>query len=113
LPVSEKATASVKADVREIKDHLSERHHHGGSPPAGSSPSSSGGPPRPVSRSTTKTYGSLAAVIIFLVWVWISSIAILLGAEFNVEPERRRAITSGHPETKEPLRRTTRHPRPR
>ncbi|MCW2947801.1 MAG: hypothetical protein JWR24_4518 [Actinoallomurus sp.] len=27
-PVPEKATASMKADVREIKDHLSERHHH-------------------------------------------------------------------------------------
>ena len=42
--------------------------------------------------SYNKTYGSLAAVIIFLVWLWISNIAILLGAEFNAELERSRQI---------------------
>ena len=35
--------------------------------------------------SYNKTYGALATVIIFLVWLWISNIAILLGAEFNAE----------------------------
>src|SRR5205807_1056372 len=44
------------------------------------------------SGSYNKTYGSLATVIIFLVWLWISNIAILLGAEFNAETQRGRAI---------------------
>jgi membrane protein len=52
--------------------------------------------------SYNKTYGSLAALIIFLVWVWISNIAILLGAELNAELERGRAIASGQPKTEEP-----------
>jgi membrane protein len=52
--------------------------------------------------SYNKTYGSFAAVIIFLVWLWISNIALLLGAEFNAELERGRAITSGHDPEKEP-----------
>jgi membrane protein len=39
--------------------------------------------------SYNKTYGSLGAVIVFLVWLWISNLAILLGAEFNAQ--RRRA----------------------
>lgn len=52
--------------------------------------------------SYNKTYGSLAGVIIFLVWLWISNIAILLGAEMNAELERSRAITAGHPEDLEP-----------
>ena len=52
--------------------------------------------------SYNKTYGSFAAIIIFLVWLWISNIAILLGLEFNAELERQRAIESGHPENKEP-----------
>ena len=33
--------------------------------------------------SYNKTYGSLAAIVVFLVWLWISNVAILLGAEFN------------------------------
>ncbi|GAA3225924.1 YihY/virulence factor BrkB family protein [Actinocorallia longicatena] len=49
-----------------------------------------------------KTYGSLAALIIFLVWLWIANAALLLGAEFNAELERARAIESGNPPGKEP-----------
>lgn len=52
--------------------------------------------------SYNKTYGSLAAVIIFLVWMWISNVAILLGLEFNAELERARAIEAGHPPGEEP-----------
>ncbi len=52
--------------------------------------------------SYDKTYGSFAAVIIFLVWLWISNIAILLGLEFNSELERSRAIEGGHPPEDEP-----------
>jgi YihY family inner membrane protein len=52
--------------------------------------------------SYNKTYGSLASVIIFLVWLWLSNIAILLGAELNAELERGRAIAAGHPPDAEP-----------
>jgi membrane protein len=47
------------------------------------------------SSSYNKTYGSLAAVIIFLVWLWISNLAVLLGLEFNAETQRQRAIQAG------------------
>jgi membrane protein len=53
--------------------------------------------------SYNKTYGALGGVIIFLVWLWISNIAILLGAEFNAEIERGRQIEAGHPAEKEPF----------
>ncbi len=53
--------------------------------------------------SYNKTYGSLAAIIIFLVWLWISNIAVLLGAEFNAEIERGRQIEAGHPAEEEPF----------
>jgi membrane protein len=54
--------------------------------------------------SYNKTYGTLAGVIIFLVWLWISNIALLLGAEFNAELERGRAIAAGRTdETTEPF----------
>jgi len=52
--------------------------------------------------SYNKTYGSLAGMIVFLVWLWLSNIAILLGAELNAELERSRAITAGHPADAEP-----------
>ncbi|MDX6741691.1 YihY/virulence factor BrkB family protein [Actinocorallia sp. A-T 12471] len=52
--------------------------------------------------SYNKTYGSLAAVIVFLVWLWITNLAILLGAELNAELERGRAMADGHPEEAEP-----------
>ena len=45
--------------------------------------------------SYNKTYGALAGVIVFLVWLWISNIAVLLGAEFNAELERGRRIETG------------------
>jgi YihY family inner membrane protein len=52
--------------------------------------------------SYNKTYGSLASVIIFLVWLWLSNTAILLGAELNAELERGRFIAAGHPPEEEP-----------
>lgn len=52
--------------------------------------------------SYNKTYGSLAGVIIFLVWIWISNLAILLGAEFNAELARARAEVDGLPAGAEP-----------
>jgi membrane protein len=54
--------------------------------------------------SYNKTYGALGGVIVFLVWLWISNIMILLGAELNAELERERAIEDGmRPEDKEPF----------
>jgi membrane protein len=54
--------------------------------------------------SYNKTYGALGGVIVFLVWLWISNIMILLGAEFNAELERGRAIEGGmRPEDREPF----------
>jgi membrane protein len=55
------------------------------------------------SGSYNKTYGALAGVVIFLVWLWISNVAILLGAEFNAELERGRRIEAGHPPDREPF----------
>ncbi|NYE44429.1 YihY/virulence factor BrkB family protein [Streptomyces fulvorobeus] len=52
--------------------------------------------------SYNKTYGTLAGVIIFLVWLWITNLAILLGLEFDAEMARQRAIAGGHPEDEEP-----------
>ena len=53
--------------------------------------------------SYNKTYGAFGGVIVFLVWLWISNIAILLGAEFNAALERGRQIQAGHPAEKEPF----------
>jgi membrane protein len=51
----------------------------------------------------SKTYGALGGVIAFLVWLWISNIVILLGAELDAELERGRAIAAGHPADEEPF----------
>jgi membrane protein len=52
--------------------------------------------------SYNKTYGSIAAIIVFLVWLYLTNTAILLGAELNAELERGRAIEAGHPPKTEP-----------
>jgi membrane protein len=48
-----------------------------------------------------KTYGSFAGVIVFLMWLWISNIAVLLGQEMNAELERQRELEAGLPAEKE------------
>ncbi|MFD7165234.1 YihY/virulence factor BrkB family protein [Streptomyces violascens] len=52
--------------------------------------------------SYNKTYGTLAGVVVFLVWLWMSNLAILLGLEFDAELARQRAMAGGLPETEEP-----------
>jgi membrane protein len=47
--------------------------------------------------SYNATYGSLGAVIVFLVWLYITNCAILLGAEINAELERGRELQAGYP----------------
>ena len=53
--------------------------------------------------SYNKTYGALASVIVFLVWLWITNLVILFGAELNAEIERGRQIQAGQPEDEEPF----------
>jgi membrane protein len=50
-----------------------------------------------------KVYGSLGGIIVFLIWMWISNVAVLFGAEFNSELERGRAIAAGAPPDQEPF----------
>jgi membrane protein len=52
--------------------------------------------------SYSKTYAAMAGVIVFLIWLWITNIAVLLGVEFDAELARGRAIEAGHPPTEEP-----------
>ena len=52
--------------------------------------------------SYNKTYGALGGVIVFLVWLWLTNLAILLGAEFNAERARGRFINAGHAPDQEP-----------
>ena len=47
--------------------------------------------------SYDKTYGTLGGVVTFLVWLWITNIALLLGAELNAELERSRELEAGVP----------------
>ncbi|MFJ5000051.1 YihY/virulence factor BrkB family protein [Microbacterium sp. NPDC088619] len=42
-----------------------------------------------------RTYGSLAGIIVFLLWLWIANLALLFGAEFDAELERGRQLQAG------------------
>ncbi|MEU4317477.1 YihY/virulence factor BrkB family protein [Nocardia fluminea] len=53
--------------------------------------------------SYNKVYGSLAGAIALLVWLWISNVAVLLGAEFDAELARGRRIEQGQPPEHEPV----------
>ena len=53
--------------------------------------------------SYNKTYGALAGVIIFFIWLWITNIAVLFGAELDAELERQRVATTGFPPDREPF----------
>jgi membrane protein len=47
--------------------------------------------------SYNKTYGTLAGIIVGLVWLWLTNVAILFGAELNAERERSREIDRSTP----------------
>lgn len=45
--------------------------------------------------SYAKSYGALAGVVVFLLWLWIANLALLFGAEFDAELERGRQLQAG------------------
>lgn len=47
--------------------------------------------------SYNKTYGALAGVIVLLLWLWITNLALLFGAELDAELERGRQLQAGIP----------------
>jgi membrane protein len=49
-------------------------------------------------KSFNVTYGSFAAAIILLVWLWLTNVSLLFGAEVNAEIERAKEISEGLPE---------------
>jgi membrane protein len=53
--------------------------------------------------SYNKTYGSLAGVVVFLIWLWLTNIALLFGAQVNAELDHGRAIAQGLPEDVQPF----------
>jgi membrane protein len=53
--------------------------------------------------SYNRTYGPLAGIVIFFVWIWLSNVAVLFGLEVNAELERQKAIAGGLPEGTEPF----------
>lgn len=55
--------------------------------------------------SYNKTYGTMAGVIVFLVWLWLTNAAMLLGLEFHAETLRQRAVAGGLPPDTEPYTR--------
>jgi membrane protein len=51
--------------------------------------------------SYNKTWGSLSAVVVMLTWLWLSSVALLLGVTVNAEAERSRELRQGKPAEQE------------
>ncbi|AFM15010.1 putative membrane protein [Mycolicibacterium chubuense NBB4] len=51
--------------------------------------------------SYNKTYGTLAGVIVFLLWLWLTNLALLFGAELDAELERGRQLQAGIPAERE------------
>lgn len=49
-------------------------------------------------KSFNVTYGSFAAAIILLVWLWLTNVALVFGAEVNAEIERAQDIGEGAPD---------------
>lgn len=49
-------------------------------------------------KSFNVTYGSFAAAIILLVWLWLTNVALIFGGEVNAEIERSKEIAEGVPE---------------
>ncbi len=65
--------------------------------------------------SYDRTYGTLGGVVVLLVWLWITNVALLLGAEVNAERERTAQLRAGVPGARRQIRLPRRDPadRPR
>jgi membrane protein len=64
-------------------------------------------------HSYNQVYGTLGGVVVFLVWLWLTNMSILVGAEFNAELERGRELALGVPEAQRQLQVTPRaRPKP-
>jgi len=63
--------------------------------------------------SYDKTYGTLGGVVVFLVWLWVTNMAILLGAEFNAETERAKQLHTNVEGAERSLQVPERQPAPR
>jgi membrane protein len=50
--------------------------------------------------SYNKTYGALAGAVVFLLWLWLTNLALLFGAELDAELERGRELQAGLPAEK-------------
>ncbi|GAA2511053.1 YihY/virulence factor BrkB family protein [Pilimelia columellifera] len=53
--------------------------------------------------SYNRTYGAVASVIVFLVWLWLSNIALLVGVELDARLERARIAAAGYHPSREPF----------
>ncbi|MET8268294.1 YihY/virulence factor BrkB family protein [Micromonospora arida] len=53
--------------------------------------------------SYNTTYGSLGAAIAFLVWLYLSNSALMLGVQINSEVQRGRQLQAGDPDPDEPV----------
>lgn len=47
--------------------------------------------------SFNATYGSLGAALVLVVWLWLTNVALLFGAELNAEIEREKELSEGVP----------------
>ncbi|HEY0318770.1 MAG TPA: YihY/virulence factor BrkB family protein [Solirubrobacterales bacterium] len=53
--------------------------------------------------SYDKTYGTLAGLVVLLVWLWITNMAILFGHQLNAEREREAEIAEGRPRAEQEI----------
>ena len=64
--------------------------------------------------SYNKTYGTLAGVVIFLIWFWLINLSLLFGIELDAEIERTKELKSGVPEAEKEIQLDARDdPKPR